>query len=460
MSTQVAAKAKASSQPTPSSAPVNANLLQRKCDCGGTPGPDGECAECREKRLQRRSTGQAEPSTVPPVVHDVLRSPGQPLEPDTRAFMEPRFGHDFDQVRVHTDARAAESARAVDALAYTVGRNVVFGAGRYAPGKSTGRKLLAHELSHVVQQGGAHGSQTGKIQLGSPDDAFERQAEENAITIDEPRQPNRITSLHQPVVQRDLARPPQGAPASVRQFTPEEIETAITFNQDRFRDPYSIRVVRDVLGLEPLPAIVDEEFVGAVAEWQAAQRMTQDGQIGHLTTRSLYLELVAEGQLRDAILLLMDSYSLPGDLRLNDVRVGTGANCCGPTGDADAVTFGGPHCPPVGGPITVCFCHPRVPRTTAEYDHFVRITGHELIHVPQCAVGTGNVDVDEFEAFFFEACGRGRAPQLSATDRVDHANIALSHFARIPAPLRTPARISMRDQLNNLIAAGGVGPCP
>jgi hypothetical protein len=114
----------------------------------------GQCEECSKKRLtsQRRSDIQAEPSTVPPIVQEVLRSPGQPLDAHTRAFMEPRFGHDFSRVRVHTDARAAESAWAVDALAYTVGRNVVFGAGQYVPASSAGQQLLAHELTHVVQQ--------------------------------------------------------------------------------------------------------------------------------------------------------------------------------------------------------------------------------------------------------------------------------------------------------------------
>ena len=91
-------------------------------------------------------------STAPPIVHDVLRSPGQPLNPNTRGFMESRFGHDFSQVRVHTDARAAESARAVNARAYTVGRDIAFGSGQYTPGSSTGQRLLAHELAHVMQQ--------------------------------------------------------------------------------------------------------------------------------------------------------------------------------------------------------------------------------------------------------------------------------------------------------------------
>ena len=143
-------KAKSASSAASFSAPTG--LLQRKCACGGAPGVDGECAACRQKRLQRKSAGQAETTGVPPIVHEVLRSPGQPLDPATRAFMEPRFGHDFSAVRIHTDARAAESARVVNAAAYTVGRTIVFGEGRYEPSTAAGRKLLAHEVTHTIQQ--------------------------------------------------------------------------------------------------------------------------------------------------------------------------------------------------------------------------------------------------------------------------------------------------------------------
>jgi len=108
------------------------------------------------------------------VVHEVLRSPGRPLDRGTRARMEPRFGHDFSGVRVHTDARAAESARAVNALAYTVGPDIVFGAGRYMPSSTAGGRLLAHELAHVVQQSGAS---RGPLSIGAADSAAERQAE-------------------------------------------------------------------------------------------------------------------------------------------------------------------------------------------------------------------------------------------------------------------------------------------
>lgn len=120
--------------------------LQR---CGGSP-----CSSCEEDNhlLQRRAFGSA-PPTIAPIVREVLGSGGQPLDRNTRAFFEERFGHDFGRVRVHTDARAADSARAVNAYAYTVGQDVVFGAGRYEPATSAGKRLLAHELTHVVQQG-------------------------------------------------------------------------------------------------------------------------------------------------------------------------------------------------------------------------------------------------------------------------------------------------------------------
>jgi hypothetical protein len=85
-------------------------------------------------------------------VHEVLQLPGQPLDKSTQAYFEPRFGHDFSRVRVHADARAAESARHVSAHAYTVGKDIVFAAGRFSPTTDDGRRLIAHELTHVVQQ--------------------------------------------------------------------------------------------------------------------------------------------------------------------------------------------------------------------------------------------------------------------------------------------------------------------
>jgi len=185
-------------------------ILQRKCACGNQAAGGGECVECGKKKqlLQRRavhvsepgdryeqeadrvaeqvmrmpeqtiqhqvksekegvvqrkatansitplqpsSTGQDQVSEVPPIVDEVLRSPGQPLDSATKAFMEPRFGHDFGKVRLHTDDKAGRLTRSLDANAFTVGFNIVF-AKDLNPANTKGKHLLAHELTHVIQQ--------------------------------------------------------------------------------------------------------------------------------------------------------------------------------------------------------------------------------------------------------------------------------------------------------------------
>ncbi len=139
-----------------SSAVLSAGMLQRKCACGQHTGGGGEqCEECKKKpmSLQRQFDGSSGPVVAPLMVHDALRSPGEPLDAETRAFMESRFGYDFSRVRVHTDSKAAASARSIRSRAYTVGRNVVFADGQYHPEEREGRHLLAHELAHVLQQG-------------------------------------------------------------------------------------------------------------------------------------------------------------------------------------------------------------------------------------------------------------------------------------------------------------------
>jgi hypothetical protein len=192
-------------------AAIPSGLLQRKCACSGTPGPTGECAACRRKRLgvqrkltisqpgdkyereadrvadqvmrmpeprlqrqtesdeedeeeellqtkplaQRNVAGQTAVETAPPLVHEVLNSPGHPLDPTTRDFMEPRFGHNFSQIKIHSGEQAAKSAQAVNARAYTIGKHIVFGHRQYRPESLTGQQLIAHELAHAVQQSGA-----------------------------------------------------------------------------------------------------------------------------------------------------------------------------------------------------------------------------------------------------------------------------------------------------------------
>jgi peptidoglycan hydrolase-like protein with peptidoglycan-binding domain len=141
--------------------------LQRACSCGGSHDEDGgECEERKELQLQRKAAGPAPLASAPRVVEQVLSSPGRSLEGPLRGAMEAGFGRDFSDVRVHTDAQAAESARAVNARAYTVEQEIVFATGRYAPETSAGRRLLAHELCHVLQQAG--------VSRGGPGGSSER----------------------------------------------------------------------------------------------------------------------------------------------------------------------------------------------------------------------------------------------------------------------------------------------
>lgn len=229
---KAALQTQAKPQTTTAVATVQPGLLQRKCACGKAPGVAGECAGCSEKRLsglqtklavsqpgdeyeheadrmadqvmrmsdpspaavssgnaatrsiQRKPQSEGTESAGEPLVNNIISSPGQPLDPATRAFFEPRFGHDFGRVRVHADDRAAESASAVHARAYTVGEHVVFGAKQFSPGSTDGRRLLAHELTHVIQQGAADGT---------------RVPEDDSETGDSTRQEDGMTSADETV---------------------------------------------------------------------------------------------------------------------------------------------------------------------------------------------------------------------------------------------------------------------
>jgi outer membrane protein OmpA-like peptidoglycan-associated protein len=108
------------------------------------------CAECDEEKQLRQAGSEDQAQTT--TLSEGLIGGGQPLGPNSRAFFEPLFGRDFSQVRLHTGDRAADAARSIDARAFTSGNHVVMGAGEYQPSSSAGKKLLAHELTHVVQQ--------------------------------------------------------------------------------------------------------------------------------------------------------------------------------------------------------------------------------------------------------------------------------------------------------------------
>lgn len=232
MSTRQLIPSKSAAVTFPSFTPVRSGLLQHKCACGGTHGPTGKCEECRKKKLQRKTLGSdasSQPSTfdsqtfeVPPIVDEVLRSPGQPLDNATRAFMEPRFGQDFSRVRVHADRHAAASAQAIDSLAYTVGQDIVFGIGQYMPTMGEGRRLVAHELAHVVQQKqtGATTGPKAKLEIASPRDMAEQEAEELATRVanGQPTQADQsawgsLQSALPGVIQRQRLPPPAVSPA-------------------------------------------------------------------------------------------------------------------------------------------------------------------------------------------------------------------------------------------------------
>lgn len=189
--------------------------LQRKCSCGTSGGQEGGCEECKQQNsLQRKSSSQAQsvPGFAPPIVHDVLRSPGQPLDMQTRNFFEPRFGRSFDGVRVHTDEFSVKSARAVNAEAYTVGNQMVFDSGRFAPRTAHGKKLLAHELAHVSQQSG-HAHQPASLKIGSAHDSFEREADHTVEAVLSGRHAGLRSSTSGTVLQRQSPPTSPGPPA-------------------------------------------------------------------------------------------------------------------------------------------------------------------------------------------------------------------------------------------------------
>ncbi|MBN1209737.1 MAG: DUF4157 domain-containing protein [Myxococcaceae bacterium] len=156
--------------------------------------------------LQRKPAARGSVNAVPSVVNEVVNTPGTSLDPSVRGPMEARFGHDFSRVRVHHDGKAAASAEAVQAHAYTVGEHVVFGHDRYQPNTEQGRKLLAHELTHTVQQKMA-GPVAGGIESGRPGDPAEAEADRAAEQQGE--HPGAASALTEnaPILRREVADP-------------------------------------------------------------------------------------------------------------------------------------------------------------------------------------------------------------------------------------------------------------
>ena len=174
----------------------------------GSPSSDARgSTPCCVHRLKT----QAESEIIPAAVRGVLRTPGEPLDRTTRSFMESRFGHDFSQIRIHAGSVAAESAQAVNAHAYAVGQHVVFGSGQFAPATTMGRRLIAHELAHVVQQSGDTADLSTDLAPGSAERAEERQAALAADAVGVRGEECHVPRSGEGVV---LARQPAGPPPS------------------------------------------------------------------------------------------------------------------------------------------------------------------------------------------------------------------------------------------------------
>jgi len=231
--------------------PPAQGILQRKCACGNQTVAGGECEECAKKKsgLQRKlaigtsndpleqeadrvadqvmaasahSVVRGAPlhiqryaaqaiegaDTAPASVDRVLASSGRPLEPVLRQDMEQRFGHDFSQVRVHSGMAAEQSARDVNADAYTVGHNIVFGMDRFAPGTHAGRRLISHELTHVVQQASVP-VVSSSFEIADAESASEREADGAAAQT---LSTGQLAGQAQPRAPVKLARQPADTP--------------------------------------------------------------------------------------------------------------------------------------------------------------------------------------------------------------------------------------------------------
>lgn len=274
--------------PPPSVTSVLSRPFQRKCASGQHTMAGGECDECNKTRLQRRAANEAHPVEVPPSVNEILSFNGQPLDAGTRGFMESRFGHDFSKVRVHIDARAAESARAVNASAYTIGADVIFGASQYKPGTTTGNKLLAHELTHVVQQNRFSAFQ-GQLTIGPAGDRFEQEADHVSDKVargEDAAVENSMTVSSANLMQRDLSTPPPAAPEPAQpNLTPQQIQQAIDFNRERY-DRTNTRLIQNILGGD-VTGEWNEGNIEAIAATQEQYGLKKDGMVGSETFRFL-----------------------------------------------------------------------------------------------------------------------------------------------------------------------------
>jgi hypothetical protein len=220
------------------------------------------CGQDEERQIQPKADGANHAGAASPWLEQQIKETkggGQPLPQTTRSFMENRLGHDFSSVRVHQGSHAAGLSSKIQAKAFTNGGDIYFNQGQYSPETSSGKRLIAHELTHTVQQGASAKSDT---------------------------------------VQRDLAVAPSTPETEVVPLTPEQVSAALHYNLDRFANEEELRTIRDVIGLPPnAQHLIDEDFVRAVGRWQASHGLGQDGRLEEGTVASLVAEYQGESTL-------------------------------------------------------------------------------------------------------------------------------------------------------------------
>lgn len=225
-----------------------------------------KCAHCEEeekrkypimRKMEAGSSGIAVSSSFASSLN-ASKDGGAPLQQETKRFMENAFSTDFSSVKIHTGNRASELNKKINAKAFTYGSDIYFREGQYNPGSVEGKHLLGHELTHTIQQEGNSGRK----------------------------------------IQRDYATELANPDAVFEGFNGEQIDDAIAFNERQHYSVADIALYRDVLGLNPEPSVIDEDFINAIGEYQAQNNLTVDGKmrLGGETARRLARELKAEGR--------------------------------------------------------------------------------------------------------------------------------------------------------------------
>ncbi len=281
-------------------------MLRRKCGCGNHTVAGGECAHCSKKNsaglqtkltvsqpgdvheqeadriadqvmsapvnaprkpapasIQRLATEPTGNFSAPASVDNALGSASSPLDSALRLEMEQHFGHDFSHVRVHANSLAEQSAEELNANAYTVGHDIVFAANRYSPATREGRRLIAHELTHVVQQSSST------------------------------------------VVQRDLALPTTNPNPQAVNLTAAQIREAIRFNSRRY-DEENTKEIQDIVGA-PQTGVFDQLTIELIARYQDDfGLLPADGKVGPDTFDQLTSELAAENVGNQTCLTMFD----------------------------------------------------------------------------------------------------------------------------------------------------------